>query len=116
MTQQQLGEFIKQQRLLQNLTQNELASKIGCRRQVVLEIENCQCNYGIDIIIKVLAALGYQLVPTPLSTELPKYERNVLFNFSSIKVADVADDPYLQDRKRDRIFAQSKRKTKNKTV
>lgn len=110
MTTQQLGEFVKQQRMTQNLTQGELGSLVRCRRQVIIEIENAQYNYGINIIMKVLAALGFKLVPTIISTELPKYERKILFDFRTINPADPKNDPYLEEQKKDRIFAHSNRK------
>lgn len=116
MTKEQLGEFVKQQRLLQNVTQSELAEKIGFRRQAIIEIENCQSDYGISVILRVLNALGYKLVPTVTSTELPKYKPNTVLHFSKIESATEKDDPYLQEKKRLSIFAQSKRKLKIKTT
>jgi transcriptional regulator with XRE-family HTH domain len=108
MTTEQIGEFVKQQRISQNFTQTELAEKVGVRRQVLIEIENAQCNYGINIIMKILSALGFKLVPTIISTDIPKYERRILFDFKQISPADPANDPYLEEKKKGRIFAHTK--------
>jgi len=114
MTKEQLGVFIKQQRMLQNITQAELAERLGCRRQVIIEIEASQCDYGISVLIKVFEMLGFQLAPIAVMADIPKYSRPPLFNFASIKPAQEKDDPNLQDRKRERILAQSNRKSKIK--
>lgn len=116
MTKQQIGDFIKKERIAQNLTQRELADKIEYRRQVLIEIENSQCDYGIGIVIKIIEALGYQLVPTIKSTELPAAKLASYLNFKSIEPAKEENDPNLQDKKKDRIFAQSNRKHKQKTT
>lgn len=110
MTKEQLGEFVKQQRMLQNITQKELSERVGCRRQALIEIENAQCEYGVSVIISVLNSLGFMLVPTVCSTALPTYN---FLNFAKIKSAEEKDDPSLQERKKERIFAQSNRKHKN---
>lgn len=112
MTRKELGEFVKHQRMLQNLTQQELATKAGfSRRQVVVEIENDQCDYGISVILKVLDALGFVLMPTISPKQIPKLKVSTLLDFSKIEVAKEEDDPRLQDKKKNRIFAQQKNKS-----
>lgn len=111
MTRKQLGEFVKAQRMLQNLTQKELADKLKCRRQVVIEIENDQCDYGISVILNVLDALGFVLMPTISPKQIPKLSLSSLLDFSKIEVAKEEDDPNLQDKKKKRIFAQQKNKS-----
>jgi transcriptional regulator with XRE-family HTH domain len=111
MTRKQLGEFVKQQRILQNMTQQELADKAGfSRRQVVVEIENDQCDYGISVILKVLDALGFVLMPTISPRQIPKLNVSTLLDFSKIEVAREEDDPRLQEKKKKRIFAHSQTK------
>lgn len=109
MTRKQLGEFIKQQRILQNMSQKDLSEKIDCRRQLVIEVEANQYDTGIGIYIKMLEALGFQLMPTISSTELPKLDRDILFNFITIKPAQPEDDPLLQQVKKKRIVSQNKK-------
>lgn len=112
MNKEQLGEFVKQQRMLKNLTQKEFADKLGKRRQSVIEVENGQCDYGVSVLLAMIEVLGFTLVPTVISTTLPS---NVGFNFSLIESAKEEDDPNFQKRKQYRIFAQSHRKQKNQS-
>jgi len=113
MTKEEIGQFVKQQRMLQNMTQQELGDRIGGRRQSLIEIENSQCNYGINGLLEVLATLGFTLVPTVSSIALPG---TTSYNFSRIEPAQEKDDPSLQERKKERIFAQSNRKNKKQQV
>ncbi len=62
MTLLEIGSYVKEQRELNNLTQKELADKIGMRRQTIIDIEQAQVNYGIVGLLAILEVLG-----TPLS-------------------------------------------------
>jgi transcriptional regulator with XRE-family HTH domain len=104
MTKEQLGDFVNQQRILQNYTQKELAEKVGCRRQVIIEIENSQCDYGITMLVRVLKALSFDLVPSPYLSNTTKVDR-ILYNFNIIEPAKPEDDPSFQIQKKNRIFA-----------
>ena len=73
MTKQELGEFVRDQRKARGLTQKELADKLSIRRQAILEIENAQWNYGIDILLQILDSFGYQLFPKSLATKKFKF-------------------------------------------
>jgi transcriptional regulator with XRE-family HTH domain len=76
MTKQQIGEFVLNKRKERGYTQKELADKLGMRRQAIIEIEQAQCNYGIEALIQVLDGLGCELKPTAKSKR---------FNFSETK-------------------------------
>lgn len=109
MTRKQIGEFIRVQRVAQNLTQKELAEKVGCRRQVLVEVENDQCDSGMSVFTNLLAGLGFVLMPTISSEQLPKLNPCSMLNFAKIEPARPEDDPRLQEHKRKRIIAQSKK-------
>lgn len=63
MTKEQIGSFVLNERKKQGLSQKALAEKAGFSRyQQILEIEKNQFDYGVDVLIKVLNALGRVLV------------------------------------------------------
>lgn len=76
MTREEIGFFVKDQRVIKGLTQQQLADKAGCRRQAVLEVENNLRNFGIDTLLLLLNAL---------ETNLPSTINKKIFNFSQIK-------------------------------
>lgn len=61
MTKRQIGNFVRQQREIRGLTQQQLASKSGVRRQTVYEIENAVNGYAIDKLLQVVEAMGAKL-------------------------------------------------------
>lgn len=61
MNKEQIGNFVKEQREAQGLTQQALADKAQVRRQTVLDIENASLGYAIDKLLAVLNALGVGL-------------------------------------------------------
>lgn len=59
MNKEQIGSFILDERKRQGLSQKALAEKAGLTRyQQILEIEKNQFDYGVEVLIKVLNALG----------------------------------------------------------
>jgi len=84
MDKQQIGNFVKEQREAQGLTQKALADKAQVRRQTVLDIENATLGYAVDKLLAVLDALGIAISflrqTSPKSQELfifrPKKKTN----------------------------------------
>lgn len=102
MTKQEIGLFVLKERNDQKLSQQQLADKAGLnRRQQIMEIETNAVDYGVEVLVKVLKALGYILVPLnpgspgdlkPVDTELfYKEPTQVLFDFS--KVESIKPEP-----------------------
>lgn len=86
----ELGNFVKEERLRQLLSQKELASKAGlARRQQIIEIENSQYAYSIDVLIKVINALGYDIEPKSFR-QLTKL--TPVFDFRLVKSAKPEDE------------------------
>ena len=56
-----LGEMIKEERHLANLTQEALANKVGMSKNFISRIENGQSNVQLDKLYKVIAGLGKRL-------------------------------------------------------
>ena len=55
----QLGRFLRQIRLEQNLTQENLAVKAGLSRSAIYELENGKCATSLITIIQVLRTLEH---------------------------------------------------------
>lgn len=55
---------IRQER---NLTQAQLAARSGTSRQWVSEAENNKLPFGIELVCRVVHALGYQIALVPVS-------------------------------------------------
>ncbi len=55
----QIGEAIKNARLRQNLTQEELGERIGVKRSQICKLESGKCSPTISTISKVFRALGF---------------------------------------------------------
>ena len=53
-----VGEAIKNARLKQNLTQEELGERIGVKRSQICKLENGKCSITLSTIGKVFRALG----------------------------------------------------------
>jgi transcriptional regulator with XRE-family HTH domain len=94
MTKKEIGEFIRLNRQAQKLSQQQLAEKAGItRRQQIIEMESSSTDYGIDVLIKVVTALGFSVrinVPTQLEwsekeKQLPSQSEP--FDFSKIEAA-----------------------------
>jgi HTH-type transcriptional regulator / antitoxin HipB len=56
-----LGEMIKEERHLANLTQEALANKVGMSKNFISRIENGQSNIQLDKLYKVIEGLGKRL-------------------------------------------------------
>jgi len=81
----QVGNFIRDNRKLQGLSQQGLAEKAGLtRRQQIIEMENAQYDYGIDVLIKVINALGFKLATGPLGEDVPA---DYPFDFAKVESA-----------------------------
>ena len=63
MNKDQLGLFIRKQRVRLGLTQKDLAEIVQCRRQAIIELERNQCDTGFVLIEKILNRLGFELFP-----------------------------------------------------
>jgi y4mF family transcriptional regulator len=57
--------FLKQQRKLNNLTQEELAAKAGIGLRLVREIEQGKTTMRMDKVNQVLALFGAELTVNP---------------------------------------------------
>ena len=53
-----VGEAIKNARLKQNLTQEELGERIGVKRSQICKLENGKCSITLSTMGKVFRALG----------------------------------------------------------
>lgn len=56
-----VGEAIKNARLKQNLTQEELGERIGVKRSQICKLENGKSSITLSTMVKVFKALG---IPT----------------------------------------------------
>lgn len=53
-----IGEAIKNARVKQNLTQDELGERIGVKKSQICKLEKGKCPINIDTMTKVFKALG----------------------------------------------------------
>lgn len=53
-----VGEAIKNARLKQNLTQEELGERVGVKRSQICKLENGKCSITLSTMEKVFRALG----------------------------------------------------------
>ena len=58
---QTIGQKIKSRRLELNLRMDDLANQIGISRATLWAIENGNGNYSIDILLKILTAMGLSM-------------------------------------------------------
>ena len=70
-----IGQIIKEARIKQNLTQEQLGELIGVKKAQISKLENNTKQFRIDTILKVLNALGAKL---KLTVELGEIERLVI--------------------------------------
>ncbi len=114
MNKEQIGSFILEERKRQNLSQQQLAEKAGFnRRQQITEIEKSQFDYGIEVLIKVLNALGYKPAFEQIESVTTKTITNVTstFNFDFSK-AEPAQDEETKIIKKEKVTQPFKRKVK----
>ena len=96
MTKEEIGLFVLKERKKQKLSQKGLADKADLARyQQIMEIETASVNYGIDVLIKVVNALNFEIIIND-----PGWEERVnkevndtvsLFDFS--KVESIKPEP-----------------------
>lgn len=55
----QIGKAIKEERLKQNLTQEELGAKVGVKRSQISKLESGKCVITLPTMSKVFKALGF---------------------------------------------------------
>ena len=55
----QLGQQVKRARLRRNLSQAELAVRVGITRKVVVALEAGEASSGVAVLLKVMSVLGY---------------------------------------------------------
>ena len=70
-----IGEAIKNARLKQKLTQEELGEKVGVKRAQICKLENGRCSPTLSTVSRVFRALG---VPTA-TLDLGAYGKLVLW-------------------------------------
>ena len=58
MNQEKIGKFIAECRKEKNLTQEELARRIGTKKSNISRLESGKYNPSLDFIIKVAEAFG----------------------------------------------------------
>jgi transcriptional regulator with XRE-family HTH domain len=91
MTKEQIGSFVLDERKRQGLSQKALAAKVGLTRyQQILEIEKNQFDYGVDVLIKVLNALGVTIALNGTSQSVQKEQpasAPTIFDFSKAQPA-----------------------------
>ncbi|MTD41621.1 helix-turn-helix domain-containing protein [Erwinia sp. CPCC 100877] len=82
-----IGHFIKQKRIEQNITQTDLAKKIGVSRQTISNWENDRTLPDIDYLIKLAQTYNLSLdqllaidsqASTPVETQRPIFLRKQL--------------------------------------
>jgi transcriptional regulator with XRE-family HTH domain len=56
-----LAEVIKRMRQESNLTQMELAEKLGTSQGYIATLENARCNVSMKIMARIAEELGYTL-------------------------------------------------------
>ncbi len=103
MNKQEIGNAILTERKKQKLSQKALAEKIGLTRyQSILEIENGTFNYGIDVLIKVINALGIILnLIIPFSEETEESNATTsfkVFDFSKVEIAKEEDNENIKQK------------------
>lgn len=72
MTVESIGSLVRLHRLASELTQKELAAKVGVAETTIWRVENDQLEPTLDTIIGIADALGCKiddLVPTTPSTQ-----------------------------------------------
>ena len=57
----QIGEIIKNKRLLLNLRMDDVAKQVGITRPTLWSIENGNGNYSIDVLLNLLGKLNLSL-------------------------------------------------------
>jgi y4mF family transcriptional regulator len=62
MNREEISAAIKARRRLLNLTQRQLAEKIGTTYQRIAEIENGKTNVNIDRLIEIAEMIGLKVV------------------------------------------------------
>jgi DNA-binding XRE family transcriptional regulator len=92
MNKEEICHFVNTIRLKQQVSQSDLAHKIGKRRQAIFEIENNLVDFRISAFIDMVEALGYKLELMPIKSE-------IVFDFSKIKPAQ-PDQPVGPFKKR----------------
>lgn len=105
MTKLEIGTFVLNERKKQSLSQKKLAEKVGIKRyQQILEIEKGQFDFGVDILIRVINALGYKLAFIEPSKEQPIIVSSDtptgMFNFKDAKSATEDDNPDFKTSKK----------------
>lgn len=55
-----LGNEIKKVRKLRNMSQNDLAEKLGINRSTISKIENGKFSISVDYLVKFSLALDYE--------------------------------------------------------
>ena len=64
-----VGEAIKNARLKQNLTQEELGERIGVKRSQICKLESGKCSITLSTMGKVFRALGIATATLDLGVE-----------------------------------------------
>lgn len=62
MNRTEIAQAIRQRRRLLNLTQKQLADKVGTKAQRIAEIENDKANVSIDRLIEIAEAIGLKVI------------------------------------------------------
>jgi len=80
MTKKQLGEFVRSERVKQDLSQQAFSDKLKRRRQAIREVENDLVDYRFSVLVEMLGVLGFELSASPI--------KKVGFDFSKINSAE----------------------------
>lgn len=81
MNKQQLGEFIREQRIAHQLSQIELGDLAGLHYHRVIDVEKGEKNYNSDTLFAVCKALGITISCTVKST----VNKKEIYDFGIIK-------------------------------
>lgn len=97
-----VGALVRSQRKAANLTQGELAERLGTSQRWVSELERGKATIELEMALRALTALGVTLSAAPPSSEAPAGEaklkpssRNTRMSEASrprINVNDLVDD------------------------
>ena len=74
------GEYLRNIRTSDDISQTELASKLSVTKQFISAIETGKESVGLDFAKRVADALGYSLAPFAkilLSEQIHKYDTNL---------------------------------------
>jgi DNA-binding XRE family transcriptional regulator len=93
MTKKEMAKFVFDKRNELNLSQIQLAEKIGKRRQAIFEVEKDLVDFRVSVLIDLAAALGFTLSFVPIVKE--EYG----FDFTKISAPEIEPQTFTKKKK-----------------